>query len=759
MLDLGGMREVKVGDETMQVFSDSSDPGRFYYLPHYPHIAKMEGGLPAIRLLVYRENLDEIDDDDPEAVAFLSLDVDLSWDAEVVKKAANGLQRDLGLPRPPQLSPIFFNKGSVKLLLLDAATPEDDAGAPAAARPSEFVTEIMGASSPSLYGDNRAIFQASLPKKGAAALSGALDGVTPIGVVYSLTFAGLQKAFNIKANVDWQKVIDHFSERKHANFIFFESDIEKSIDKLVDDRVITIEETVEGIGGDAMDSDRQAIMQSIRQLIFEKFFEATFEPPDPAGGGTEDKVVDTLTTLARNGLTLGMGYSYARKEVKIEELRSLDIDWTARKATERVIYPQAHMSNLLANGSVTKEQLVTVVDGSADIWRTLPFQIVAAAAWDDDSIAGITVDVEYTDATTAGARDLSVFLDKDHPKIVRRDWMDRVGGNGFRYKYEVVFKDGGIRGPRQKVSSGPDWIEDEGTVLVINPRDLYEAVELEVAATADFPFNRWPAVQAVVRYRADDGSFEHYDDGVLRQDGRKLTSKFRIDKGVPGRREVQLTYIGATGERVDQPWMPMPQDSYIVVDPRPKKLTVRAVVSGDRANVANLLVDLEYADGENGIFESSQFAFDPDNMAKPLSWTVNLADPAKQRYRYRMTLVTKTGDFLQTGWISTDSPTLAVGEMYVRLLTVDIVTGALDPGVDAVEVAVTYDDPAGNVHEAKKFRLGPKSRSQWEVKLQNASNRSYQLTTTWIRPDGFNPKVGPLTTSDTFIVVPGAPPQ
>jgi hypothetical protein len=246
---------------------------------------------------------------------------------------------------------------------------------------------------------------------------------------------------------------------------------------------------------------------------------------------------------------------------------------------------------------------------------------------------------------------------------------------------------------------------------------------------------------------------------VLRQDNRKLASKFRIDKGVPGRREVQLTYIGATGERVDQPWMPMPQDSYIVVDPRPKKLTVRAVVSGDRANVANLLVDLEYADDENGIFESSQFAFDPDNMAKPLSWTVNLADPAKQRYRYRMTLVTKTGDFLQTGWISTDSPTLAVGEMYVRLLTVDIVTGAFEPGVDAVEVAVTYDDPAGNVHEAKKFRLGPKSRSQWEVKLQNAGNRSYQLTTTWIRPDGFNPKVGPLTTSDTFIVVPGAPPR
>src|SRR4029078_8046339 len=98
-----------------------------------------------------------------------------------------------------------------------------------------------------------------------------------------------------------------------------------------------------------------------------------------------------------------------------------------------------------------------------------------------------------------------------------------------------------------------------------------------------------------------------------------------------------------------------------------------------------------------------------------------------------MTLVTKAGDVLQTGWISTDSPTLAVGEMYVRLLSVDIVTGALEPPVRVVEVALSDDDDTGNVHDAKTFMLGPKSRSHWEVKLQDASNRSYKMTTRTIR--------------------------
>jgi len=505
-----------------------------------------------------------------------------------------------------------------------------------------------------------------------------------------------------------------------------------------------------------MDSEREQVMTAIRQLIFEKFFEATFKPVDPAGGGTASDVVDTLTHLARNGLTLGMGYSYHRKEVKIEELRTLDIDWTARKAAERVIYPQAHMYNLVTGAAVTREQLVKIVDGSDDVWRTLPFQIMAAAAWDADGIAGLTVDVSYNALSSAHAG-VSVFLDKAHDKVVHRDWADRTGQD-FRYKYEIVFRDGGVAGPRQKVDSGDEWLSQQGTILVINPRDLYELVQLEVATTNDFPFDRWPAVQAAIRYRTDDGSFEHYDDGVLKSDNRKVTSKFRIDKGVPGSREVQLTFVGKSGERIDRPWMPM-QDQYIVTDPRPRKLNVRAVVSGDRQNIANLLVDLEYSDEENGIFESGQLAFDADNMTKPLAWSVNLADPAKQRYRYRMTLVTKNGDFLQTAWISTDSPTLAVGEMYVRLLTVDIVTGTLDSGVEAVEVAVVYDDVPGNVHDEQKFTLGPKSRSQWQVKLKDAAHRSYKMTTTWIKPDGFNPRVGPVTSSETYVVVPGAPPR
>jgi hypothetical protein len=753
-----GARTLVIGSKTMHVFPDFSDPRSFYYLPNFPHVAKNPDGSPAIRLLVFREDLSTLPAGSDEAVGFLSLDVDLSWEPDDVERAARRLQLEGGLLEPPRLSPILFREGSARLLLLDAVTP--DPGAPT--RPgedpgrSDFVREILGAASPSLYGDNRAIFQARLTKKGATVLSAALDGFTPIGVVYSLTFVGLQPAFHIKARVDWDKVYHHMSERHGVELMFVEIDIQNSIDALVESKAIQIDVTVEGIGEEAMDSLRNEAMQQIRVLIFEKFFEASFKRVDAAGDSMIDNVVDGISELGRAGL-LGLGYSYSRKEVDISELRTLDLDWSARKATERKIYPQAHMHAILQGGAVTREQLVTVVDGGADaIWKTLGLQVIAAAAWKADGIAGISVDVEYDDPRTGQPRGFSTFLDANRPSAEHREWMDRTSGSRFRYKYEVVFSDEGVRGPRPKIDSG-GFREHEGTVLVIHPRELYDSVALEVGAVPGFPFERWPAVQAVLRYVTDDGSFTHYADAVLKREAPSFTTRFRTDAGVPARRELRLTYIGAEGERVEHEWMPMPQGQWVVEDPHGNALEVRAIVAGDRRSIANLMVDLEYTDRDNGIHHTGNLSFDPENINKPQLWTVALADPTKRRYRYRMTLVTATGDFLQTGWISTDAPTLPVGEIYVRRLTVEIVTGMLAAGVTGVEVVLEYGSPGSDQYETQTFTLGADARAEWVVQLQDASRRDYRVTTTWIREDGFNPRHGPVTRSDTLLVIPGRP--
>lgn len=752
-----GVRDIKVSESrTMQVFPDFSDKRQFYCLPNFPRIAEMEDGSPAIRLLIFRKELDEVDPKSEDAVAFLSLDVDLRWDPELIEKARSVIRLEDQLDDKPRLTPIFFRQGSVKLMLLDAVSPEEGAERRPEGQPSEFVTKIMGAGSPSLYGDNRAIFQASLTKNGAAALSGALDGVTPIGVVYSLTFAGLQPAFNIRAKVDWKKIQDHFSEQKHADFLFYESDIQKTIDKFRDEKVISLETTIEGVGAEAMDAEREQAMTLVRQMIFDKFFEATFKRETAAGDSTADNVVSTLTHIHQNALTLGMGYTYKRKEVHVEELRTLDMDFTARKAAERTIYPQAHMHNLLSNSAITKDKLVTIVDGSEAIWKSQPFEVHTSADWDGDGIVGVSVEIEYDDPKTGTVRSWGTFLTKEKDKAVHRDWMDRTAGNSFRYKYEVIFN-AKTPGPRRKIESGPGWRNHEGTVLMVHPRELYETIQMEAGAVPKFPFDRWPAVQAILRYRTEDGSFEHYEDSVLKAGADLFTTRIRIDRSVSGMREVSLHYVGATGERVDTGWLPMPQDQWVVEDPHSEKLVVRAVVAGKRENIANLLVDLEYNDEANGIHESETLSFDSDNISKPLSWTISRADPKQNRYRYRMTLVTKDGGFIETGWITTDAPSIPVGEVYVKQLTVQLETGPQGPGVEAILLDLAYNQ--GTVNETKQLRLSGNDRAEWKVDLQDASKRGYQIKTTWLKSDGFNISVGPRTTSETYLLIPGSPPE
>jgi len=770
MLYLGnGAREVKVGEEgeerLIQLFPDSVDPLQWYYLPNFPHVAKMQDGTPAIRLLVYREDLDEIEEGDEEAVAFLSLDVDVSWPPEVVETAAKRLKRDEDLDEEPRLTPIFYREGSVKLMLLDAVTPDEEVEA------TDFVTTILGSGSPSLYGDNRAIFQASLPKRGAAALSGALDGVTPIGVVYSLTFAGLQPAFNVRAKVDWQKVYDHFSEQEKTDLLFYEKEIQKSIDSLRDERVIEIESTIEGVGAEAMQSEHDKVMDEVRQLIFDTFFEATFEREDPTGGSTADDVVDTLTQVHKNALTLGVGYTYRRKEVKVEELRTFDLDYSVRKAALRTIYPQAHMHNVLTEGGVTRDQLITVVDGSDEVWKVLPFEVTAAAAWDTDGIVGITVDIEYEDED-GSVRSWSTHLDPEKDSDTHRAWMDRTDGNRFRYKYEVVFADDAVPGPSPKVNSG-EWREHEGTILVLHPRELYETQSIEIEAQATFPFDRWPAVHAFFRYRAvppvaeeDTDSeaeserepFVYRADEILSAESRVFSRHFRVNRGEEGVREMALVYLGATGERHETGWMPMPNQVSTVTDPQSETLAVRGLVAGDREALVNLVVDFEYVDEENGIHESGSLEWTQEDL-DPKSWLVHIEDPTKRRYRYRMTLVTNDGGFTQTGWIESDTPTLPLGRLFVRQMTVEVQTGELADGIERVEVKLAYHDDVNDVHEEREFTLGSNARGEWMVQLQDASRRSYEVTTTWVRTDGFSITAGPTSETRSLLTIPPEPPD
>lgn len=738
---------------------DYGDPAQFYLFPNAPRIARTEDGKPAILLLVFRQDLDDIPEDADEAVGFLSLDVDLGYTDEEIDAAKRKLVNDLNLTVEPKIAPMLYRHGSVRLLLLDEKSK--DPSEKETGKPSEFVLKVLGSASPSLYGDNRATFQAMLSKKGTAALSGALTGFTPIGVVYELAFSGLQPAYRIKVSADWHKVYTHWSEREDYNSIWYEHEVLKAIDNLIENRTIVVDDVIEGVDEEGMKADHDSVMNDLRKYILDTFFKATLDKEAPAGADVAGKITTTLRDIAAIPFSMFGKYTYQRKEMTTDELRSLDIDWSVRKAVERTIYPQGHISTLLSFLPVTKDEIIHVVNGRDDLWRTIAVDVSADAAWDLDGIAAVTVDVQYGAGTAASSPSTWSFtLTKDKTREKRRAWLDPAVGDALQVRYVVVFAAGATSGTELKLDSG--WLDHKGTVIVIQPRELYRVVEAELVAASNFPFDRVLAVHAYLRYRAE-GGFTFVDDALLLADKRKLAVRFRAPLDVEGQTEIRYEYSMADGRVIDPGWMPLVGSMDVIKDPEPKTLSVRVIPTGDRKKIASLIIDFEYRDDESGLFETGGLVFDETNIAKPQEWSCRISDVKKRRYRYRTTLVynaSGNNELVQTGWIESEAPTLPVGEVFFALLGVEVSLQGKAEGVERVTVRLQYDDDAGNVHESRNMTFQKSGETAaWEVKLKSLDRQTYTYSVVWVMEDGFDRKIGPIETTTRFLAIPGKPPS
>ena len=156
--------------EGVVVGRDYSDPRQFWYYPNRPRIGTDEQGRPAVRLIVYKEILENLAaTDDEVAAGFLLFDTVLDWEPERLQRVAARIKQDMDLDDLPRLAPLQYRSGKVRMTFLDrkSALPGDPP--PGEDVPdSEWVSFLESSGLPALYADNRAIFRAaSLASKAA----------------------------------------------------------------------------------------------------------------------------------------------------------------------------------------------------------------------------------------------------------------------------------------------------------------------------------------------------------------------------------------------------------------------------------------------------------------------------------------------------------------------------------------------------------------------------------------------------------------
>ena len=331
---------------------------------------------------------------------------------------------------------------------------------------------------PSLYGDNRAIFSAMLSRKATKLLYGAFEGFMPAGVVYNLDFVGMQTAYRVNVKADWEQAYHFMQEHFGLDLIFVTVDLDNIVERLEEAKIITIEASLELEGEEAavVEEEFNQVRKDLTEMVLEKFFEPA---PNPNEATPDDQTVSTVLGTARqirNIINLWPSAGYSRREVSIEELRSIQVDYTVNKAVSRKIAPQAHISLFLEDFGLKKEDIVTVVDGNDALWRTTNFDLMVNADFAGDAIHSVALDVQYRlpghfDPRADPDVGWSFRFEETKNRFKVSTWYDPDIGHEYFYRYSVFFKPSALPGPSGSVSSG--WRANDTQVLVISPNELY----------------------------------------------------------------------------------------------------------------------------------------------------------------------------------------------------------------------------------------------------------------------------------------------
>jgi hypothetical protein len=635
----------------VSIFPDHADPLQFYYLPMMPRLSTSKdpsgADMPVIQLIEY------------EGAAgtggFINFDVNLGIDPDALAAVAQKLQQQAHLGDTPRLSQVMFVDGSVRLLILgaqspDPAVPGTAAPAPAvltAAGAPRFVIKVQNASKPALFGDNQATFSVQLDQYGATVLEQALQGqMAPIAVIYSLDFVALRPAFNVHLHVDWSRVQTYLDQTFHAGILFFSTDIEKEVDKLIEDRVITIDVdtfVTDSDGGKASSGDRDRAVAEVYDMIKNTFFESSLPPPNPNQPDGWDRAMSTFNTVSEMALTGGWASvaSFSKKQVDLSRTdnKVLDVNVAERTAVQRTIYPQGHLSgllNVIAKSGTSLDHFIVKVDLDNAWFQRRHVDVVSHADFDSDMIDSIDVNLTYNGSVK------SVSLSKTNPRG-SAEWSSLlVNGQMVRpvtYSYTVNFT--GVDTTQRPGQLTTGELSEVGDTIGIQPRaTLFEATVVPIRADS-LPWDRYPSVAVACRYDDDSENIHLQASAVLTSQNPEVTWPLFLRN--PGRRSFsyRLTYTLAAGSTTSTPWLISDAGKIDISDPFPAKSTLLIVPAVDWNAVEQVLVHVAYPGIDTPVVQKS-YIFSGSNSAAQ-TFIADRQDPTQTSIYYEARIIGRNG--------------------------------------------------------------------------------------------------------------------
>lgn len=645
------------------LFPDHANPLLFYYLPLAPKLTEVTDPqtrqqIPQFQLVKYRGQAG--------TGGFLNFDVNIGVNGDQLDDIAQQLEQMLRLKDKPVLSPAPLIDGTVKMMLFGKQTG-DKPPAPGSGTPDQpqFVLKIDQNAKPALYGDNQAAFSVALDKDGVTVLEAAMQGeMSPIGIVYSLDYLALRPAYTVSINVDWDRVQKHMDESFGANTIFFSSQIDKTVDELIDKRLIDIQvDTFVPEGDDTgVIARRDQAVNEVKEMITESFFKPSLDPWQEKKDDW-DKAADFIDRISRTAATGGMGgdslFSYKKMDYTRIDKKTLNMKMNERTTVKRSIYPQGHLSGIfrtLKREGLDLSKFVISADLDNPFFQRRTVTAISRANYDEDSIASIDAIVKYGDNPKNAVLDPTTTSKTMEWSSILTDGAMKRDATA---SYKVTFKDANATDRPVVLESKPLMLDID--TFEINPRELYSIVHVKIIALG-FPWDRYSAVEVQTRYADDANHLKSVATFLLQKDKAEATWTLFVLDPAKTSFTYKVIFRAIDNRDLEMPWVETDQEQVTVRNPFPKQLRVDLAASSSLwIDTERVFADVSYDDPDNAISASKSYTFDKTHATD--AFVVDLADATKRLVSYSITYMMLNGTTFEVPRSATRLPRIIISRV------------------------------------------------------------------------------------------------
>lgn len=664
----------------ISLLPDHENPLQYYYLPLVPKISMFKDDatgqlVPQLQIIKFRG--------DAGNGGFLNFDVNLGVDQKTLDDIRSQLQEMAKLRGTPILSPVPLVDGSVKMMLFgvqsgdpgvtpggtsttgttktggtgivgtaggsSSGTGGAGGTATGTALPA-FVLKINQGAKPSLTQPIQAAFSVELDQYGVTILDQAIQGaIAPIGIVYSLDYLALRNAYAVKLNIDWNRVQKHLDENYGVGGIFTSIDIDKTVDQLIDQRVIDLQADTfvpEGEDDSTILSRRDRAVNEVRDMITNAFFEPSLNPVKEEKDGW-DKAADFAERTSAIAATGGFGgimtFSYKKIDYTRIDQKRLNVNISERTTVKCSIYPQGHLRGILSTitqAGLDLNQFIIPVNLGDPWFAHRAVKVYSRTDFESDSVASVDVSLLY------GSEPQDVLLDSSTATGDVK-WNSILTDSGTMKRevttsYKVTFKNAdNTQRPPQLTSKEQVLTGDK---LEINARGsdtgenfLYAIVDVPITPLS-FPWDLYPQVEVHVQYADDANGVKLNNAFLLDSTHTEQTWKMFVRDPQKTQFQYKLIYYGADNKTIEQPWVTTADQWVRVRDPYPRKRTLAISPDLDWTIVKRAFVDVTYEDKDNNVLEQQSYSFSQTNDADQ-TFSVSLVNPNRRIVSYEVTLV------------------------------------------------------------------------------------------------------------------------